>query len=213
MTTAREGPSMDGEKAARLERMVEEVRNLEDSPLSAYRKENGYQPVFGEGDPDADLMLIGEAPGAQEAQTGRPFVGRAGRVLDTLLESIGVEREDVYITNVVKDRPPGNRDPRAEEIEVYAPFLLRQIEIIEPRVIATLGRFAATFVIEAYDLPRPSRRMGDLHGEVLEAVVPYGEALVVPLYHPAAAFYNPDLEDVLQEDFRVLERVLAGGNG
>jgi len=212
MTTTGEGASMDGEKAARLERMAEEVRNLEASPLFAYRKENGYQPVFGEGDPDADLMLIGEAPGAQEAQTGRPFVGRAGRVLDALLESIDIQREDVYITNVVKDRPPGNRDPRAEEIQAYAPFLLRQIEVIEPRVIATLGRFAAAFVIGEYDLPRRSRRMGDLHGQVLEAHLPYGEVQVVPLYHPAAAFYNPDLEDVLQEDVQVLERVLAGGS-
>ncbi len=213
MTTTGEEMSMDEDKAARLERMAEEVRDPKASPLYAYRREKGYEPVFGEGDPDADLMLIGEAPGAQEAKTGRPFVGRAGRVLDALLESIDVQREDVYITNVVKDRPPGNRDPRAEEIEVYAPFLLRQIEVIEPRVIATLGRFAATFVIEAYDLPRPSRRMGDLHGEVLEADVPYGEAQVVPLYHPAAAFYNPNLEDVLQEDVQVLKRVLAGGSG
>jgi len=106
----------------------------------------------------------------------------------------------------VKDRPPGNRDPRAEEIEVYAPFLLRQIEIIQPAVIATLGRFAMDFILERYDLPQQGRRIGDLHGEILEAEASYGEVTLVPLYHPAAAFYNQALEDTIEEDFEVLRR-------
>jgi DNA polymerase len=173
--------------------------------LYDYRKEKGYLPVIGEGDPDAEIMFIGEAPGREEAETGRPFVGNAGRVLDSLLESIGLERGDVYITNVVKDRPPGNRDPRAEEIGVYTPFLLRQIEIIAPDVIATLGRFAMDFILERYDLPQQGKKIGDLHGRVLQADGPYGEVTVVPLYHPAAAFYNQDLEDTMEEDFRALE--------
>jgi DNA polymerase len=192
-------------KSARLDDIGKEIRRLEASPLYDYRKEKGYLPVIGEGDPDAEIMFIGEAPGREEAGTGRPFVGNAGRVLDSLLESIGLERGDVYITNVVKDRPPGNRDPRAEEIGVYAPFLLRQIEIIAPDVIATLGRFAMDFILERYDLPQQGKKIGDLHGRVLQADGPYGEVTVVPLYHPAAAFYNQDLEDTMEEDFRVLE--------
>lgn len=193
-------------KAARLEEIANEIQSLEESPLYDYRKENDYLPVIGEGDPDADIMFVGEAPGREEAESGRPFVGNAGRVLDELLESIGVDRQDVYITNVVKDRPPGNRDPRAVEIELYAPFLRRQIEIIEPEVIATLGRFAMEFVLEDYDLPQQGQRIGDLHGQVLEAEAPHGMVNIVPLYHPAAAFYNRALEDTMREDFRVLER-------
>jgi len=204
---------MKDDKATQLEEMEEELRNLEASPLHEYRKENDYQPVLGEGDLDADVMLVGEAPGAEEARTGRPFVGRAGRVLDTLLQSIGLDREDVYITNVVKDRPPGNRDPRAEEIALYAPFLRRQIDIVQPNVIATLGRFAMTFVLREYDAPLHSQKIGDLHGEVIHADAPHGELLIVPLYHPAAAFYNPGLEDAIQEDFQVLKQVLTRDRG
>ena len=193
-------------KAARLEQIADEIRGLKESPLYDYRNENDYLPVIGEGDPDADVMFIGEAPGREEAKSGRPFVGNAGRVLDKLLESIGVDRQDVYITNVVKDRPPGNRDPRVGEIELYAPFLRRQIEIIEPVVIATLGRFAMQFVLEEYDLRQQGQKIGDLHGRVLEAEAPHGTVNIVPLYHPAATFYNRELEDTMREDFRVLKR-------
>jgi DNA polymerase len=194
------------EKRARLEELAQDVRDLEASPLYAYRQENDYSAVVGEGDPDAEIMFIGEAPGAEEARTGRPFVGRAGQLLDDLLASVGIDREEVYITNVLKDRPPNNRDPHVAEIELYAPFLLRQIEIIKPRVIATLGRFAMDFVLELYDLPQQGRRIGDLHGQVLEAEAPHGEVAVVPLYHPAAAFYNQDLRPTMEEDFQVLQR-------
>jgi uracil-DNA glycosylase family 4 len=199
---------MNEDKAAQLEALAEEIRNLRESPLYDYRRENNYHPVIGEGDPDADIMFIGEAPGREEAETGRPFVGNAGRVLDSLLESIGISREDVYITNVVKDRPPGNRNPRVQEIEVYVPFLLRQIEIIQPDVIATLGRFATDFILEQYGFPQQGQKIGDLHGKVLRGEAVYGEVTVVPLYHPAAAFYNPDLEDTMEEDFRALKRLV-----
>jgi uracil-DNA glycosylase family 4 len=194
-------------KAAQLERIAEEIRQLEESPLYAYRKEHGYLPVVGEGDPDARLMFIGEAPGKQEAASGRPFVGRAGGVLDGLLESIGIDRQDLYITNVVKDRPPDNRDPHVEEIELYAPFLMRQIDIIEPEAIATLGRFAMDFVLNRYDLPQQGRRISDLHGEVLKAEASYGKVAIVPLYHPAATFYSHGLEEIMQKDFQVLKRL------
>jgi uracil-DNA glycosylase family 4 len=195
------------DKAAQLKSIAEEIQQLEESPLYAYRREHGYLPVIGEGDPDARLMFIGEAPGKQEAASGRPFVGRAGSVLDMLLESIGVDRQDVYITNVVKDRPPGNRDPHVEEIELYAPFLMRQIDIIQPGVIATLGRFAMDFVLDLYDLPQQGRRIGHLHGKVLEAEASYGKVAIVPLYHPAATFYSQGLEETMQKDFQVLKRL------
>lgn len=204
---------MNDGKAAQLEKIAEEVRHLEASPLYDYRKENDYEPVPGEGDPDARLMLIGEAPGAQEAQTGRPFVGRAGRVLDVLLESIGLDRGDVCITNVVKDRPPGNRDPHIQEIGLYGPLLLRQIEIIQPDVIATLGRFATDFLLEEYDVSQRGESISDLHGDPMEATAPYGEVIIVPLYHPAAAFYDPDLEATLREDMQVLKRALTERGG
>src|SRR5687768_17220991 len=113
------------EKSGELKRIKDEVLALSTSPLFEYRKSNGYFPVIGEGDHDAKIMFIGEAPGENEAKTGKPFCGRAGKVLDDLLNSVGIDREDVYVTNIVKDRPPKNRDPLPEEIELYAPFLDR----------------------------------------------------------------------------------------
>lgn len=200
---------MDNDKEAQIEAIAEEIRYLEESPLYEYRRKNDYHPVIGEGSVDAEVMFIGEAPGAQEAETGRPFVGAAGQVLDDLLESIGVERGEVYITNVVNDRPPDNRDPRVGEIELYAPFLLRQIEIIQPKVIATLGRFAMDFVLGRFDLPQQGEKIGDLHGEVLTAQTSSGRVTVLPLYHPAAVFYNRGLEDTMEEDFEVLEQFIG----
>jgi uracil-DNA glycosylase len=197
--------SRSKDRAAQLEAIAEELLSLEASPLFTYREEQGYLPVIGEGNPDAEIMFIGEAPGAQEAKSGRPFVGNAGRVLDTLLESIGLERADVYITNIVKDRPPKNRDPHVDEIEAYTPFLIRQIEIIQPRIIATLGRFAMEFILGQFDLPQQGQQIGELHGKALKAKTSYGQVTVVPLYHPAAAFYNEDLQQIMREDFRVLK--------
>lgn len=202
---------MTDEKSAQMEQIANEIENLTESPLYAYRVENGYDPVVGEGDVDADVMFIGEAPGKREAKTGRPFVGASGRVLDELLQGIGLEREDVYITNVVKDRPPDNRDPRAAEIELYTPFLLRQIEIIEPRVVATLGRFAMEFMLEQFEVPQRGRRISDLHGQPLEVEAPFGaegKVTLMPLFHPAVALYNQNQRGTLEADFRVLKRYI-----
>jgi len=200
---------VNDDKQRQLQKLAQQVRNLEQSPLYDYRRENDYSSVIGEGDPNAELMFIGEAPGKQEAETGRPFVGAAGRILDELLFSIGLPREQVYITNVVKDRPPDNRDPRQEEIELYAPFLLCQIEqIIQPQVIATLGRFAMGFILDHFGLPQKGEKISELHGEVLQAKTTYGKVSVVPLYHPAAALYRRELRDTLEEDFRVLKLLI-----
>jgi uracil-DNA glycosylase family 4 len=198
------------DRSQQIETIEEQVRDLEASPLYAYRQENGFQPVIGEGYLYARVMFVGEAPGKQEAKTGRPFVGAAGKTLDNLFESIGVAREVVYITNIVKDRPPDNRDPRKEEIEIYAPFLRMQVEIIQPRVIATLGRFAMDFILDEFDLPEQGQRIGKLHGEVLSAQAAYGEISIVPLYHPAAALYNDQLRYVMAEDFQVLKPFFEG---
>jgi len=195
-------------KAAQLEALKGEVEKLSASPLYAYRQENGYQVVFGEGDPGARLMFIGEAPGKQEALKGRPFVGAAGRVLDDLLQSIGLERAGVYITNILKDRPPENRDPRREEIALYVPFLRRQLELIRPAVIVTLGRFAMQFIFEELDMPQQGGSISLLHGQPLEATAPYGPVAVVPLFHPAVTFYKRDQQQILKDDFQVLKSLL-----
>jgi uracil-DNA glycosylase family 4 len=197
------------DKASQLAAIANAVSALETSPLYAYRKENNYYAVVGEGDVDADIMLVGEAPGEQEAKSGRPFVGAAGRMLNELLASINLRREDIYITNIVKDRPPDNRDPRLNEIALYAPFLMQQIAIIQPRIIATLGRHAMAFILEQFQAGATAPKISQLHGQVLMAQAPYGEIAVVPLYHPAVALYNRDQRETLEEDFQVLKQFVS----
>jgi DNA polymerase len=195
-------------KEFRLKKIQDQIQNLECSPLYNFRIENEYKLVFGEGDPDAKIMFIGEAPGAQEAKTGKPFVGRAGKLLDSLLDDINLDRNDVYITNIVKDRPPSNRTPRVGEIKTYAPFLLEQIRIIKPKIIATLGRLAMQFILRTYDHPQKDKKIGELHGEILEAQSENGKIKIIPLYHPAAVFYNRDLEIAVKEDFQKLSKFI-----
>ena len=173
-----------------IKQIREEVVNLTESPLYEYRTKNNYFPVIGAGDLYADIMFIGEAPGENEAKTGMPFCGASGRVLDELLRSIDLEREDVYISNVVKDRPPGNRDPQKDEIELYTPFLERQIEIIQPKVFATLGRFSMDFILKLFNSEQAGGKITQLAGEVIPVKTPYGEAHVLPLLHPAVALYK-----------------------
>lgn len=182
-----------------------EIETLTESPLYEYRTTNGYQVVIGEGSPDASILFIGEAPGKQEAKSGRPFVGASGKMLDQLLEHIGLARGDVYITNVVKDRPPENRDPTREEVDLYTPFLTRQIDIIRPKVIATLGRFAMDYVFGLFDMAEQGEKISDMHGKALRGQAPYGPVAVVPLYHPAVALYNAGQRDTLFEDFETLQ--------
>lgn len=194
------------EKEARLEEVADEVRNFRASPLYANRTEHGYKPVMGEGASDARIMFIGEAPGKQEAESGRPFVGNAGRVLDQMLASIGLKRDQVFITSVLKDRPPGNRDPHADEIHAYLPFLMRQIRTIQPTVIVTLGRVAMEVLLAQLDLPQQGQKISALHGHPLQADTDYGAVVLVPLYHPAAAFYNRELEETMDKDFETLKQ-------
>ncbi|MDO8658396.1 MAG: uracil-DNA glycosylase [Candidatus Levybacteria bacterium] len=188
-----------------LKNIRDKVWNLKESPLYEYRHKNKYYPVLGEGNHDAKIIFVGEAPGRNEAETGRPFCGAAGRILDDLLKSINVARKDVYVTNIVKDRPPENRDPLPDEIRLYAPFLEEQIDIIQPEVIATLGRFSMTFILEKFDVLEKTESISMLHGKVLDAKASFGQIKIIPLYHPAVAIYNAKSKDILIKDFQALK--------
>ena len=194
---------MGNDRSQALKQIREEVQNLKESPLYQERVNNQTLPVIGEGSHNAQLMFIGEAPGRNEAKTGRPFCGSAGKILDDLLTSIGVKREAVYITNIVKDRPPSNRDPLPEEIAIYGPFLDRQIDIIKPLVIVTLGRFSMSYIMEKQNLQDSLQPISELHGQVLESKS-NSPVKVAVMYHPAAAIYNPKIKKVLHNDFQIL---------
>jgi uracil-DNA glycosylase len=161
------------------------------------------QVVFGAGNPRADLMFVGEAPGFHEDKQGIPFVGQAGKLLDGLLEGVDLRREDVYIANVLKCRPPGNRDPQPDEIESCEPHLFRQIELIEPKVIATLGNFATKLL--------SGRPLGitRVHGQEQALTIAGRSVVLYPLYHPAAALYTPAMLKVLEADFARLPELLG----
>jgi uracil-DNA glycosylase family 4 len=145
--------------------------------------------VPGEGAPDAEVVIVGEAPGAAEDKSGRPFVGGAGRLLDRLLDQAGLAREEVFITNVVKARPPGNRDPKKPEVEHYLPWLLAQLDVIRPRVIVPLGRHALAHFA-------PDLKISEAHGRAVER----DGRVLFPMYHPAAALHNQSLRSVLEAD-------------
>lgn len=163
--------------------------------------ETRTQGVFACGDPDAELMFIGEGPGADEDKQGKPFVGRAGKLLDKMIEAMGLERDDVYITNIVKSRPPGNRDPRADEVAACWPYLERQIELVCPRIICTLGRPAAQALLEN-DAP-----MGKMRGRWFC----YKGVAVMPIYHPAYLLRSPRQKRVVWQDLRELMVALQKG--
>jgi len=188
-------------RGAELLRLSEEWRSCTRCPLA----EGRTQVVVGAGDLDADLMFVGEAPGFREDRQGVPFVGQAGKLLSTLLEEIGLSREAVYIANVLKCRPPGNRDPRPDEIEACEGYLFTQVAKIRPRVICTLGNFATKLlsgrpegITRVHGRPRP-HRIGDV------------EVNLYPIYHPAAALYTPRMLDTLREDFSRLPELLRDG--
>jgi uracil-DNA glycosylase family 4 len=161
------------------------------------------QVVFGVGNPHADLMFVGEAPGFHEDKQGVPFVGQAGKLLDQLLGGIGLQRSEVYIANVLKCRPPGNRDPQPDEIESCEPHLFRQIELIQPRVVGTLGNFATKL------LSGKPTGITRVHGQEQEVTLGGNRVLLYPLYHPAAALYTPAMLKVLQEDFRRIPELMG----
>ncbi len=165
--------------------------------------------VPGEGPVPARIMLIGEAPGKQEDVSGRPFVGRAGAILNEMLGSAGIRREDVYVTSVIKCRPPKNRDPLPDEISACLPYLQRQISLVRPGIIVPMGRFAAACILDMFGLPAGT--IGTIHGK---SFLPEGEGyspFIIPVYHPAVITHNPRLKEALLEDFNAIKRHLKSG--
>jgi uracil-DNA glycosylase len=187
----------------RREALVElfrEVRDCTRCPLHETRT----KAVFGAGNADAELMFVGEAPGADEDRLGLPFVGRAGQLLNEMLEGIGLSREDVFIANVLKSRPPGNRDPRPAEIEACQPYLFEQVRLIEPKVLCTLGNFATKLLSgnpAGITRVRGAPQVHELGGRPV---------FLLPLFHPAAALRTPALKETLRGDFELLPSLLAG---
>ena len=176
-----------------------ELLNAKIAGCTACRLHEGRtQTVPGNGDPNAELMFIGEAPGANEDQQGLPFVGRAGQLLDELLGEIGLARPDVFVANVIKCRPPNNRDPLPDEIGCCEVYLREQIEGIRPKLVVLLGRFATQYFL-------PDARMGDARGQPYQA----GPWLILPVYHPAAALRNSNLMSTLRQDFALIPALLA----
>ena len=194
-------------KTEMMKKIKDEVLILKNSPLYIYRTENKYFPVIGEGSHDAKIMFVGEAPGRNEAKTGRPFCGAAGKILDELLAHIKIDRKSVYVTNIVKDRPQENRDPTPKEIEIYGPFLDRQIEIIQPKVIAALGRYSMGYIMQKFGLEGQMESISKMHGRSFDTEASYGPIKVVCLYHPCVAVYNPNQLDSLKKDFEVLKNI------
>jgi uracil-DNA glycosylase len=192
--------TLDAEQ--RRERLVElykQVSNCTRCPLHETRT----KAVFGAGNADADLMFVGEAPGADEDRQGLPFVGRAGQLLNQLLEEIGLAREDVFIANVLKSRPPGNRDPQPLEIETCRPYLFEQVRLIEPRVVCTLGNFATKLLSGSpvgITKVRGAPQVHDLGGRIV---------FLLPLFHPAAALRTPAVKETLKGDFARLPELLT----
>jgi DNA polymerase len=171
-------------------------------------KAQATQLVFGDGNPSSEIVFVGEAPGKNEDLKGIPFVGAAGKFLDEMLEQIGLKRSDIYITNIVKYRPPGNRDPLPEEKKAFLPYLKRQLEIIKPKIVVTLGRHSMNCFL-------PELRISEAHGKPKRIRLAIGsklkdslEIVIMPLFHPAAALYNGGMRQTLIDDFSLIPNVI-----
>jgi len=184
-----------------LEEIKAEVINCKKCDLFKIRT----NPVIGEGSVSAKIMFIGEAPGANEDKTGRPFCGAAGKILDELLALIGLKREEIYIGNVLKCRPPDNREPKQEEIKACKPYLERQIEIIRPKVFCPMGNYATASILEKFGLKSEIQGISKNHGRIFETGTTFGAIKIIPLYHPAVAVYNINMKKILVQDFKTLQ--------
>ncbi|MFZ3054758.1 MAG: uracil-DNA glycosylase [Minisyncoccales bacterium] len=157
--------------------------------------------VIGQGSFKAKIMFVGEAPGAKEDETGVPFCGRSGKFLDELLKSAKIDREEVYICNIIKCRPPLNRDPEEKEIKACSNYIKKQVEIISPKVICPLGRYSMGFIMDMFGFTSDIDVISKIHGKVFK-----GKNTVIPFYHPAVAIYNPNMKEVLKKDFKILKK-------
>ena len=180
-----------------MEKIEEDIKNCKKCNLWKTRN----KPVVGEGGNKRRVMFIGEAPGKWEDLKGRPFVGQAGKFLDELLSSIGLTRDDVYITNIVKCRPPGNRDPEENEIKKCVPYLDRQISILKPKIICPLGRFSSGYILNKYGFEMKS--ISRVQGKIFK-----GEIIIIPMYHPAAALYHGEWKGEIKKAFFLLKKVM-----
>lgn len=180
-----------------LNDLMDAIKHCRRCPL--YKEATHAVP--GEGDLRAEIMFIGEAPGRKEDQSGRPFIGAAGKLLELMLESIGMKREDVYITSIIKHRPPNNRDPKPQEILACAGYLKEQLSLIQPRLIVTLGRHALNHFF-------PDAKISEVHGQTMQ----YGKQSLLPIYHPASALYDPRLRQVLFQDIQTVTEIIAKKN-
>jgi uracil-DNA glycosylase family 4 len=183
---------------AQLDALAQEII---DKDICPELRAQAIQLVMGDGNAAADIVFIGEAPGKNEDEQGKPFVGAAGKFLNEMLAAAGMDRSDVYITNIVKYRPPNNRDPLPEEKAAFWPYLLRQLHIINPKVVVTLGRHSMEYFL-------PGVKIGEVHGEAKRVTLDGYELVVVPLFHPAAALYNGGLRQTLIDDFLKVPEVI-----
>ncbi|HIH38517.1 uracil-DNA glycosylase [Candidatus Woesearchaeota archaeon] len=190
---------------------LEKVRSHLLNSLTCPLRDAATNLVFGKGNPEASILFIGEAPGEQEDKEGYPFVGAAGKQLDKLLRQIGLTLDDVYIANILKYRPPNNRNPTDEEIARHTPYLIEQIKVIQPEVICTLGNFSTKFVLAGFKVEGMKKIGGIsfLHGKPVEMNVEGFSFKAFPLYHPAACLYKPTLREELEKDFVTLQKVLC----
>lgn len=193
---------MATDKAAELAKIQQQILDDQVCPELAA---GATQLVFGDGNPDADVVFIGEAPGKNEDEQGIPFVGAAGKFLNEMLASIDLERKDIYITNIVKYRPPNNRDPLPEEKKEFLPYLQSQLEVIAPKVVVTLGRHSTNCFL-------PDLQISQAHGEPKRVKLQFKqdvlEVVILPLYHPAAALYNGGMRQTLLDDFSAIPIII-----
>jgi len=190
------------DKANKFEKMSLEIKKCKKCNLYKTRT----KPVIGSGSFNSEIFFIGEAPGKNEDILGKPFVGRAGKILDDLLKSINLTKEDIYIANILKCRPPNNRNPQKNEIKKCTNFLDKQIRIINPSIIAPLGNFAASYIFEKFNLKY--EKIGLIHGKKFQTNTSFGKIIVIPLFHPAVATYNPNKMSDLLNDFKILKKII-----
>ncbi len=186
-----------------LEELKQRVEECKKCGLYKTRK----KVVFGSGDEKSKIMFIGEAPGRNEDEQGEPFVGRAGQFLNQLLKEANLKREEIYITNILKCRPPNNRDPTEEEIKMCSPYLDKQLTIIRPKVIITLGNYSTKYILKKFG--KTPESISRIHGEVYHVKNLLFDMKIIPSYHPAAALYNPNMKQVIINDFKKIKKEIG----
>lgn len=190
-------------KKEQLQKIEQEIKQN----LKCDLKNASTNLVFGKGNPNAKILFIGEAPGKKEDLEGQPFVGSAGKKLDELLKQINLTINDVYIANILKYRPPQNRNPQIKEIKTHTPYLLQQIQIIKPKIICTLGNYSTKFALAGFKTEGMNKipKITEIHGKPQTM----NKLKIMPLYHPAAMLYNPKLKETMQKDFKKLKKILT----